>query len=114
MPWKRRWYLDVKGEHKLTFRKRRSKQGKKLLHTQLPAANNQGLTDVVLQNGMLRLGHTKHSLLVAIVEDVKRDPSGRRMRVAKGFDLAIASAMCFLLYGGTAKREDTKKSARIN
>lgn len=89
------------------------------MHTQLRAANNQ-VTDVVLQNGMMRLGHGRNSLLVAIVEDARREdnnPSGRRMRVAKGFDLAIASAMCFLLYGGGRGRKldqsSTYKSATI-
>lgn len=60
------------------------------------------MVDVILQNGMMRIGHT-NSLLVAIVEDVKHEnnrPVGRRMRVAKGFDLAVASAMCYILYGG--------------
>lgn len=79
------------------------------MHTQLPPANRTGLLDVVLQNGMLRVGQGRSSILVAIVEDeikqLNNEPRGRRMRVAKGFDLAVASAMCFLFYNGTGKNQ---------
>ncbi|KAK4505688.1 hypothetical protein PRZ48_003653 [Zasmidium cellare] len=113
MRWTKRWYLDIKGIQRMTFKKKHPKKGRASLHTQLPPADQKGLLDLVLQNGMLRIRQGRSSVLVAVVEDELKqennEPRGRRMRVAKGFDLAVASAMCFLFYNGTSDKADHKR-----